>query len=99
MCFFHSRTHGLHGSHGNVVAERHRPHEVRAANAKLLSASERCGYEGAPGMGSSAGDVIIGLIGMRQLPVGKSGFDRPAENVGGDDGGDSFAAVGSCKLD
>ena len=37
MCLFHPRADGSHGPHGNVVAERDGPHEVRATDSELLA--------------------------------------------------------------
>src|ERR1019366_8352868 len=55
--FFHSRTDSLHGPHGDVVAERHRPQEMRPSDAKLLPRSQRRGYHRAAWMRSSGGEI------------------------------------------
>ncbi len=87
-------TDGLKRAHPNVVAESHGAREMLPADADFFADSQRCRHDGAARMRSSASVVIVGLIGVRQFPIGDGRFDRSKQHVGSDDRADARATVG-----
>src|SRR5580704_5369199 len=89
-------------SHGdaraNVVTESYSADEVRAANVKVFTSSESGRHHRTAWMGLRWGVRVVGLIGVRQHPVGQCSFDCTARQFQGNHRGDFPTSVSLRKL-
>src|SRR5438105_2928351 len=72
---------------------------MRPANSELLPQSQGRGDDGAARMRPTRSEIVVGFIGMSQLPVCERRLNRSAENRRGDNRGNFRAAVGASELD
>ena len=82
----------------DVVAERHGPHEARAADPELFADRKRGGHRVAAGMPSTRPRIVC-LVGVGQHAVGQRRLNGTTERGVADDGGECVAGVGSGEGD
>ena len=83
----------------DIVAQRHGAQKLPAADVEPFASRERSGNRSASRMRLRRRMRIVGLVGMRQHPVGERGLDRPAQDVRTGDGRDPVAFVGAGEVD
>ncbi len=79
----------------DVVAQDDRADEPVAVDAEFFADREGGRNHGGAGMGLRGRMGVVGFVGMGQEPVAHRGFDRPAQDVRGNDGRDLLAAIGT----
>ena len=89
---------GLKRAHPDVVAERHGSREVLPADAGFFADRQRGRHDGAAGMRSSAGVVIVRFIGVGEFPVGDGRLDGSEENIRGHHRANIRSAIGAGKF-
>ena len=89
---------GLKRAHPNVVAERHGAREVLPADAGFFTDRQRGRHDGAAGMRSSPGIVIVRFVGMSEFPVGDGRLDGSEENIRSHHRANIRAAIGAGKF-
>ena len=88
---------GFHRPHADVVAERHRAHEMRPVDAEELAHGERGRHDGAAGMRAAGAVIVVGLVGLGEGAVHDRRLERAGKHVGRDDGHLRLAAIGAGK--
>src|SRR5580692_5489275 len=82
----------------NVVTKSYSADEVRTANVKMFTCSESGRHHRTTWMRLRWSVRVVGLIGVRQHPVGQCGFDCTARQFRGNHRGDFLASVSLGKL-